>query len=52
MSLSLELEKHKVYNAESQGRREFMAENEISAQILDAAISVHTELGGPGVLES
>ena len=29
-----------------------MTENEISAQILDAAIAVHTELGGPGVLES
>ena len=29
-----------------------MTENEISAQILDAAIEVHNELGGPGVLES
>ena len=29
-----------------------MTENEISAQILDAAIAVHREIGGPGVLES
>ena len=29
-----------------------MTENEISAQILDAAIAVHKEIGGPGVLES
>ena len=29
-----------------------MTENEISAQILDAAIAVHNEIGGPGVLES
>ncbi len=29
-----------------------MTENEISAQILDAAIFVHRALGGPGVLES
>ena len=29
-----------------------MTENEISAQILDAAITVHREIGGPGVLES
>ncbi len=29
-----------------------MTENEISAQILDAAIMVHNEIGGPGVLES
>ena len=27
-------------------------ENEISKVILDAAISVHKELGGPGLLES
>ena len=27
-----------------------MTENEISAQILDAAIAVHREIGGPGVL--
>ena len=29
-----------------------MEENEISKVILDAAIAVHTELGGPGLLES
>ena len=29
-----------------------MEENEISKVILDAAISVHNELGGPGLLES
>lgn len=29
-----------------------MKENQISAQILDAAIAVHRELGGPGLLES
>ena len=29
-----------------------MTENEISGIILDAAIAVHTEIGGPGVLES
>ena len=29
-----------------------MTENEISAQILDAAITVHNAIGGPGVLES
>ena len=29
-----------------------MSENEISGQILDAAIAVHKEIGGPGVLES
>ena len=29
-----------------------MTENEISGQILDAAIAVHKEIGGPGVLES
>ena len=29
-----------------------MTENEISAVILDAAIAVHKEIGGPGVLES
>jgi GxxExxY protein len=29
-----------------------MTENEISAHILDAAIAVHREIGGPGVLES
>ena len=29
-----------------------MTENEISKVILDAAIAVHTELGGPGLLES
>lgn len=29
-----------------------MTENEISAVILDAAISVHRGIGGPGVLES
>ena len=29
-----------------------MCENEISRQILDAAIAVHKELGGPGLLES
>ena len=29
-----------------------MDENEISKIILDAAIEVHTELGGPGLLES
>ncbi|HON47793.1 MAG TPA: GxxExxY protein [Kiritimatiellia bacterium] len=29
-----------------------MVENEISAIILDAAIAVHKELGGPGLLES
>ena len=29
-----------------------MTEKEISAQILDAAIAVHREIGGPGVLES
>lgn len=29
-----------------------MTENEISAQVLDAAIAVHREIGGPGVLES
>ena len=29
-----------------------MTENEISAVILDAAIAVHREIGGPGVLES
>ena len=29
-----------------------MTENEISSQILDAAIAVHREIGGPGVLES
>jgi len=29
-----------------------MTENEISAIILDAAINVHKELGGPGLLES
>jgi len=29
-----------------------MTENEISAIILDAAITVHKELGGPGLLES
>ena len=45
-----------IFNAEAQRRkvrREFyMTENEISAQILDAAIAVHREIGGPGVLES
>ncbi len=29
-----------------------MTENEISSVILDAAIAVHKELGGPGLLES
>ena len=29
-----------------------MTENEISGIILDAAITVHNEIGGPGVLES
>ena len=29
-----------------------MCENEISRQILDAAIAVHKEFGGPGLLES
>lgn len=29
-----------------------MTENEISKIILDAAITVHNELGGPGLLES
>lgn len=29
-----------------------MTENEISAEVLDAAIAVHREIGGPGVLES
>jgi GxxExxY protein len=29
-----------------------MCEHEISRQILDAAIAVHKELGGPGLLES
>ncbi len=29
-----------------------MEENEISGVILDAAITVHNELGGPGLLES
>ena len=29
-----------------------MEENEISKVILDATIAVHTELGGPGLLES
>lgn len=29
-----------------------MTENEISAIILDAAIAVHREFGGPGLLES
>lgn len=29
-----------------------MTENEISKEILDAAIVVHKELGGPGLLES
>ena len=29
-----------------------MDENEISSVILDAAIAVHNELGGPGLLES
>ena len=29
-----------------------MTENEISEIILDAAISVHTGIGGPGLLES
>ena len=29
-----------------------MTENELSAQILDAAITVHNAIGGPGVLES
>lgn len=29
-----------------------MSENEISEQILDSAIAVHKEIGGPGVLES
>ena len=29
-----------------------MTENEISKEILDAAIAVHKSIGGPGVLES
>ena len=29
-----------------------MCENDISRQILDAAIVVHKEFGGPGLLES
>ena len=29
-----------------------MDENEVSKIILDAAIAVHNELGGPGLLES
>ncbi|MBR1870679.1 MAG: GxxExxY protein [Kiritimatiellae bacterium] len=29
-----------------------MTENEISAQVLDAAIAVHNGIGGPGLLES
>ncbi|MBR1609500.1 MAG: hypothetical protein IJ678_07805 [Kiritimatiellae bacterium] len=29
-----------------------MTENEISKEVLDAAIAVHNELGGPGLLES
>ena len=29
-----------------------MTENEISKEILDAAIAVHKTIGGPGVLES
>ena len=29
-----------------------MTENEISAEVLDAAIAVHNTIGGPGVLES
>ena len=29
-----------------------MTENEISAEVLDAAIAVHNGIGGPGVLES
>ena len=29
-----------------------MTENEISGQVLDAAIEVHNAIGGPGVLES
>ena len=29
-----------------------MTENEISAEVLDAAIAVHNAIGGPGVLES
>ena len=29
-----------------------LTENEISSQVLDAAISVHKGIGGPGVLES
>ncbi len=28
-----------------------MTENEISKEILDAAITVHRTIGGPGVLE-
>ena len=37
----------------SKGRRSGeMEENEISKIILDAAIAVHNELGGPGLLES
>ena len=41
------------FNAEKQrGREAEMEENEISRIILDAAITVHNELGGPGLLES
>ena len=29
-----------------------MTENEISKQILDSAIMVHKEIGGPGLLET
>ena len=47
-----------VLNAEAQRRKErrgndgCMTENEISKEILDAAIAVHKAIGGPGVLES
>ena len=30
----------------------FMTENELSREIIGAAIEVHRELGGPGLLES
>ena len=42
-----------MINAETQRREDAeKIENQLSKQILDAAIEVHRTLGGPGLLES
>ncbi len=51
--MSLELEGEQQFNAKAQRREDAKKiENELAAQIIDAALEVHRTLGGPGLLES